>query len=439
MISLIRGMFLDFIGNPFREAEEKCIRFLPDGLLAVENGKILDFGNYSQIIGRYSQIPVAHYPGRLILPGFIDAHVHYPQMSVIASYGEHLLEWLDRYVYPTEEKFHDYDYARQIASLFLDELLSNGITTAAVFCTVHPQSVDAFFEESLKRNMRMIAGKVMMSRNAPQYLQDTVESSYEQSKQLIEKWHERERLLYAVTPRFAITCPREQLDAAHRLQDEFPGVYLHTHISENVNEIHLTLDLFKDCSDYLQVYEKSNLVGPRSLFAHGVHLSDSELTRLSHAGAAVVFCPMSNLFLGSGLFNLNKAACGPDPVHLALGTDVGAGTSFSLLRTLSEAYKVAALQDQKLSAYKGFYLLTRGGAVSLDLQDKIGNFDIGKEADFVVLNPGATQILRLKHSSQPVNDIENLPHILFSLMCLGDERVIEKTYIAGSILHEKNI
>jgi guanine deaminase len=439
MLNGIRGTLLDFIEDPFYNEEEQCVRCLADGLLVIENGTIKDLGPYNDAIRKYPGCRVEHYPGYLIMPGFIDAHVHYSQMGIIASYGKQLLEWLEAYVYPEEGKFADYDYARGMASLFLDELLRNGTTTAAVFTTVHPRSVDAFFEESLKRNMRMIAGKVLMDRGAPGYLLDTPQQSYEESKRLIEKWHGNGRQLYAVTPRFGITCTREQLDMAARLKEEFPGVYIHTHLSENVDEVQLTLKLFPYCGDYLTVYEKSGLVTDRSIFAHGIHLSDSEIRRLSNAGSTIAFCPSSNLFLGSGLFNLGKFKSPGHPVHVGVGTDVGAGTSLSLLRTLDEAYKVLELQNQKLSAFKGFYLLTLGGARGLSLEDRIGNFEPGKEADIVVLDMHATPLLKLRNSNhrQLFSDIRGISDRLFTLICMGDDRVVVKTYVAGSLLYER--
>lgn len=441
MIKGIRGMFLDFVDDPFYEDEKKCVRFLADGLLVIENGTIKELGLYENIINKYRNCQVDHYPGYLILPGFIDSHVHYSQMKIIASYGKKLLDWLGTYVYPEENKFRDYEYARAAASLFLDELLRNGTTTAAVFTTVHPQSVDAFFEESNKRNMCMIAGKVMMDREAPHYLLDTAEQSYEESKRLIRKWHGNGRQLYAVTPRFAITSTRQQLDMVGRLKEEFPGVYIHTHLAENVDEIRQTLYLFPGCADYVKVYEESGLVTDQSIFAHGIHLSDSEVIRLSKAGSTIAFCPTSNLFLGSGLFNLAKAKSPDNPVHVGVGTDVGAGTTLSLLRTLDEAYKVLGLQNQKLSAFKGFYLLTLGGARGLSLEGKIGNFDAGKEADIVVLDPRTTPLQqhRNSHHPQPLFNIRDVSEQLFALMCLGDERVVVKTYVAGSVLYSRRL
>ena len=281
-----------------------------------------------------------------------------------------------------------------MAKLFLDELASNGTTTALVFGTVHKESIDVFFSEAEKRNLRMIAGKVLMDRNAPDYLTDTPESGYQASKDLIEKWHQRGRLLYAVTPRFAPTSTPEQLATVGKLLEEYPDVYLHTHLSENKKEIEWVLDLFPERDSYLDVYDHYGLLHKRSVFAHGIHLSDCECERLAESESAIAFCPTSNLFLGSGLFKLTKLE--EKGVRVGMGTDVGAGTSFSILQTMSEAYKIMQLQQEKLHPFKSLYLATLGGAKALHLEDKIGNLAIGKEADFVVLDLHATQLMRFR-------------------------------------------
>lgn len=431
-----RASFLDAIADPFYIPESDCIRYFPDGLLVVEHGKVKALGNYEQIHSQYADIPINHYPDRLIVSGFIDTHIHFPQMEMIASYGEQLLEWLSTYTFPTERKFADRNYALEIASLFLDELLRNGTTTALVFTAVFPQSTDAFFEEAQRRNLRMIAGKVMMDRNAPDFLKDTATSSYLETKQLIEKWHKRDRLLYAVTPRFAITSTSEQLTNAGKLLAEFPDVYLHTHLSENVDEVQAVADFFPESEDYLDVYDRADLVGERSIFAHGVQLTDREFARLSKAKSAIAFCPTSNLFLGSGLFKLEKAKSLDTPIKVGLGTDVGAGTSFSILRTASAAYQVAQLRSQKLSAFQALFLATLGGAIALSLDDKLGNFEIGKEADFVVLNLRSTPIMALRNklsnqSDQTATTLAEISDQLFATIIMGDDRAITATYIMG--------
>jgi guanine deaminase len=427
----IRGAFLDFVDDPFYVSELESVRYLADGLLVVEDGAISAFGTYENLHSQYTDILITTYPGKLIMPGFIDTHIHYPQLEMIAAYGEQLLEWLNKYTFPTESKFQDQAYAQKIASLFLDELLRNGTTTALVFATVHPQSVDAFFEEAQRRNLRMISGKVLMDRHAPDDLTDTPETAYEESKKLIQKWHKNGRLLYAITPRFAITSTEEQLRLAGKLLEEFPDVYLHTHLSENLKEIAWVAELFPESQGYLDVYDRAGLVGKTSVFAHGVHLTDAEFQRLSAAKAAISFCPTSNLFLGSGLFKLHQAKSSTHPIKVGLGTDVGAGTSFSILHTASEAYKVAQLQQESLSAFKALFLATLGGARALSLEDKLGNFDPGKEADFIVLDPQATPLMAIRNAGMPVQSLEELAEQVFGMMLLGGDRAIHAVYIAG--------
>ena len=429
-----RASFLDTIADPFYAPEADCIRYFPDGLLIVESGKVKELGSYKDLQTKYADIPIADYRDRLIVSGFIDTHIHFPQTEMIASYGEQLLEWLSTYTFPTERKFADRNYALEIASTFLDELLRNGTTTALVFTAVFPQSTDAFFEVAQRRNLRMIAGKVMMDRNAPDFLRDTATSSYVETKQLIEKWHKCDRLLYAVTPRFALTSTPEQLTNIRKLLVEFPDVYLHTHLSENVKEVEAVAAAFPENEGYLDVYDRAGLVGERSIFAHGIQLTDQEFARLSEAKSAIAFCPTSNLFLGSGLFKIEKAKSLETPVKVGLGTDVGAGTSFSMLRTASAAYQVAQLRSQKLSAFQALFLATLGGARALCLEDKLGNFEVGKEADFVVLNLRSTPIMALRNKSFNSDNLPTLAEIsdqLFATIIMGDDRAIAATYIMG--------
>lgn len=432
-----RSSFLDFVDDPFYVVQTKCVRYIPDGLLILENGKVKELGSYESLKDKYSEIPITAYPEMLCVPGFIDTHIHFPQTEMIAAYGEQLLEWLNKYTFPTEQKFKEKAYASEVASVFLDELLRNGTTTALVFAAVYSESVEAFFEAASKRNLRMIAGKVMMDRNAPDLLQDTAESSYEQSKQLIQKWHKKGRLLYAVTPRFAITSSDEQLRLAGKLLDEFPDVYLHTHLSENQSEVAWVKQLFPQCSGYLDVYEQAGLVRSRSVFAHGVQLTDEEFQRLSEVKAAIAFCPTSNLFLGSGLFKIEKAKSVEYPVKLGLGTDIGAGTSFSILQTALEAYKVAQLRQQKLSPFQALFLATLGGARALNLDNIIGNFDLGKEADFIVLDLRSTPLMAFRNQDLMPTSIEALADTVFSAIALGGDRAIRATYIMGELAHER--
>jgi guanine deaminase len=350
---------------------------------------------------------------------------------MIASYGEQLLDWLNTYTFPTEQQFADKAHAADVAGIFLKELLRNGTTTALVFGSVHKQSVDAFFEAAEALNLRMIAGKVLMDRNAPDYLTDTPESGYADSKELIERWHGKGRLHYAVTPRFAPTSTPEQLELAGKLFGEYPNLYMHTHLSENRKEIEWVKALFPERKGYLDVYDHFKLIGARSVFAHGVHLCDDECKRLAETGSAVAFCPTSNLFLGSGLFDLNKLE--EHGVRVGLGTDVGAGTSFSQLQSLNEAYKVMQLQGKKLDPFKSLYLATLGGANALYLDDKLGNFLPGKDADFVVLDYNATPLI-----SYRMQQAKSLDERLFALTMLGDDRAIKETFAAGESVHRRD-
>ena len=429
----IRGRFLD-IQNTVSKASDidQAVRYIEDGLLISHEGKISWFGTWEEGQSQLNaDMNVQHYPDQLIVPGFIDTHIHFPQSEMIGAYGEQLLEWLNTYTFPTEIQFEDKAYADKIAQFFVNELLKNGTTTALVFCTVHPQSVDALFEVAEQYQMRLIAGKVMMDRHAPEALCDTAESAYADSKALIEKWHGKGRNLYAITPRFAPTSTPEQLSAAGKLKAEFPDVYVHTHLSENKNEIAWVKDLFPEQKGYLDVYHHYGLTGSRSVFAHCVHLENEEWDCMHQTDSAIAFCPTSNLFLGSGLFPLKKTW--EKQVKVGLGTDVGAGTSFNQLQTLNEAYKVQQLQGDKLSAFEALYHATIGGAKALDLDEKLGNFNIGKEADFVVLDlkPTAIQALRQERA-------KGIDDAFFALMTMGDDRNIHSTYVFGQLAYSKN-
>ena len=428
----IRGRFLD-IQNTVAQAREihDQVRYVEDGLLITEQGKVTWFGTWQEGQARITnEMEFAHYPDQLIVPGFIDTHIHFPQTEMVGAYGEQLLEWLNTYTFPTEMQFKDKNYADEIAHFFVNELLKNGTTTALVFCTVHPQSVDALFEAAERHQMRLIAGKVMMDRHAPEDLCDTAETAYTESKALIEKWHAKGRNLYAITPRFAPTSTPEQLANAGQLKAEYPDVYVHTHLSENKNEIAWVKDLFPEQKGYLDVYHHYGLTGSKSVFAHCVHLEDAEWDCMHDTDSAIAFCPTSNLFLGSGLFPLKKTW--EKNVKVGLGTDIGAGTSFSQLQTLNEAYKVQQLQGDKLSAFESLYHATLGGAKALNLDDKLGNFNLGKEADFVVLNLNATALQTLRQQRA-----KNIEDALFALFTMGDDRNVQATYVYGQKAFEQ--
>ena len=400
--------------------------FLEDGLLIVEDGLVAELGEADALMGSLSDdTRVEDHSGKLIVPGLIDCHVHYPQIDVIASYGEQLLDWLHRYAFPREIRFADEAYAREVAALFVDELLKNGTTTALVFGTVHAHSADAVFEAAAAKNMRLIAGKVLMDSNCPEELRDSAATGYEQSKQLIERWHGKGRLGYAITPRFALTSSEAQLEAAGRLAAEYPDVWVHTHLAENLDEVEQISRLFPWSSSYLDVYDRFGLVRERSVFAHCLHLQDEECRLMARSGAAAAHCPTSNLFLGSGLFDLRRLR--ESRIRVGLGTDVGGGTSLSLLKTMREAYKVMHLQQQPLPPGRALYLATLGAAEALYLDDRIGNFAAGKEADFIVLDPLGTSI-----SAHRTALAESIGELLFALIVLGDDRNVAATYLRGS-------
>ncbi len=432
-ITVIRGRFLDIQKTVSQAAEiADQVRYLEDGVIITEQGKIRWFGTWNDAQDHLPiNIEIQHYPEQLIIPGMIDTHIHFPQTEMVGAYGEQLLSWLNTYTFPTEIQFKNKAYASEIAKFFVNELLKNGTTTALVFCTVHPESVDALFEAAEQHQMRLIAGKVMMDRHAPEALCDSADSSYDDSKALIEKWHGQGRALYAITPRFAPTSTPEQLERAGQLKAEHPDVYVHTHLSENKDEIAWVKDLFPAQKGYLDVYHHYGLTGQRSVFAHCVHLEDAEWQCMHETDSAIAFCPTSNLFLGSGLFPLNKTW--QQQVKVGLGTDVGAGTSFSLLQTVNEAYKVQQLQGDKLSAFESLYHATLGGAKALDLDDKLGNFNVGKEADFVVLNLKPTALQQLRQSRA-----KSLEDSLFALFTMGDDRNVEATYIYGQKAYSQN-
>ena len=407
------------IGDEFADCE-----YFADGALVVENGLIAQIGDASTILANVGDARVVEYPQSLIVPGFVDAHVHFPQVDIIASYGLSLLEWLEKYTFPAEMRYQDPAHCEIMAEFFINCLLRYGITTALVFASAHPHSADALFAAAHHRRMRLFTGKVMMDRHAPPALCDTPQSSFDDSLALAKKWHRAGRLGYAVTPRFAITSSEQQLTAARRLLDEIPDALLHTHLSENHSEIAWVKELFPDAPNYLGVYDKFGLVEQRCVFAHCLHLCDDEWRRMQSANAAIACCPTSNLFLGSGLFRFSVAR--HYGLRVGYGSDVGGGTSFSPFRVMDESYKVARLNSEKLSPLALWHTATLGGANALNVADKIGNFGNGKEADFIVLDLSATPLL-----TRRIQQCETIIEMLFALAILGDENTVKATYIYG--------
>ena len=424
---LIRGRLLSFKDVPRDIDDTSSYSYEEDGAVLTTDGVIIASGDYVRVKQQApaEAIAIDHRP-HLMMPGFIDTHLHFPQMQVIGSYAAALLEWLNTYTFVEEQKFVDPVHAARIATAFFDELVRHGTTSAVAYCSVHKSSAEAFFSESHRRNFRMIAGKVMMDRNAPPALLDTPQSGYDDTKAIIEEWHGKGRQMVAITPRFAITSSPEQLDMAGALMREFPDLHMQTHLSENHAEIAFTKELYPQHHDYVAVYDHYSLLGPKSLFGHSIHLSDREADAMSASGSVAVFCPTSNLFLGSGLFDLKTLDERDDPVRIAIATDIGGGSSYSMLRTLDEGYKILQLQGQRMTPLESFYRITLGNARALSLEDKIGSIEPGREADMVVLNAGATPAMALR-----METVTKLSEELFLLQTMGDDRAIVETYVAG--------
>lgn len=432
MKQAFRGPILHFLDDPGGSGGAGACEYREDGLLIVEDGHVQGLGDARDLLPALAAgTVVTDCTGRLIVPGFIDAHTHFVQTDVIGSYGRRLLDWLEEYTFPAERAFADEAHAQSVAAFFIEELLRNGTTTALVVGSVHPASVDAVFEAALARDMRLIAGKALMDRNCPEYLRDTAASGYADSAALIARWHGRGRMRYAITPRFAPSSTPEQLAAAGRLAREHPDVHVHTHVAENEEEVAWARQLFPERRSYLDIYDHYGLLRRRTVLAHGIWLDDADLARLAGTGAALVHCPACNLFLGSGLFDLRRTIAAGVPV--ALGTDVGGGTTFCMLGVLHDAYKVAQLRGHSLSPLDAFYLATLGAARALDLDDRIGNFTTGREADFIVLDPAATPLLARRTAA--ARDIAGK---LFLLMTLGDDRAVARTYLMGRLRYDRD-
>ncbi|POX39349.1 guanine deaminase [Streptomyces sp. Ru73] len=433
-VTAVRGPLVRFLDDPFRTGSAEAFRYTPDALLLCADGRITAAGEYAALRHRLPPgVTPDHYPDHVIVPGFVDTHVHGVQTDVMAAFGADLTSWLEERAFPEEERFADDRYARAAAAVFCDQLLRHGTTTALVFGSVHPGSADALFEAAARRDLRIACGKVLMDRNAPDALRDTAQRGYEESRALLDRWHGKGRAQYAVTPRFAPSSTPEQLEAAAALWREHPGTLLHTHVSETPDEVAWARSLFPERAGYLDVYDHYGLLGPGAVLAHGVHLSPAERDRCAATGTALAHCPGSNLALGSGLFPLRETAGGPRPVTTGLGTDVGAGPTFSMLSTLYAAYQVAAVCGAPVDIVQAYYLATRGGAAALGLADTVGSLVPGQEADFAVLDPRATPLLARRAAR--AEDIEEL---LFVLAALGDDRTVRATYAAGRLVHDRD-
>lgn len=424
-VTAYRGAILSFRDDPRSNGDESHDYF-EDGVLVVEGGRVARVGPADPVLKSLPrEVPVIDRRGMLILPGFIDTHIHYSQTDVIASAGHNLLHWLENYTFPAEGRFAEKAHASEVAEFFLDELLSHGTTTALVFGTAHACSAEAFFEAAGRRHLRMAAGQVMMDRHCPEDLRSAA-GCWDDVRAGIERWDGQGRLHYAITPRFAITSSDEQLQAAGELADEYPDTFIHSHLAEHADEVAWVRRLFPQARSYLDVYERFGLLRERAIYAHCLHLDFEDRRRMALSGAAAAFCPTSNLFLGSGLFDI--AAADAAGMRFALATDVGGGTSFSMLRTMQEAYKVAQLQAQPFSALRAFYTASLGGAKAMRLDDRIGSLEVGREADFIVLDPDATPLL-----SRRMKLARTLEERLFAWMILGDERAVRETYVLGKL------
>lgn len=425
VVKLYRARVFTPVADPFANDVATSYRHFDDGYVAVDDaGRIAGVGAWGeQPEGEEINL------GRdaLITPGFIDTHLHAPQLEMIGSYGGHLLEWLNRYTFPTERKFEDPEHARRVARAFYDELLRNGTLAALVFSTIHREATDIFFEEAERRGFRGIIGKAMMDRHAPEYLLDrTPQQSYDDSRALLEKWHGRGLLRYAITPRFAPTSTPELLEVAGTLNREFPDAWVHTHISENQHEVRWVQELFPE-AEYADVYDRYGLLGERTVLAHGVWLTEEELDLLARRGTRIAHCPNSNLFLGSGLFKLHRVL--DAGVIVGLGSDIGAGTTPSLFNAMADAYKVQQVQHVSLSPFHLWYLATLGGARALTLDAETGSLEPGKSADFLVLDLNATPLLSMR-----TGRASSLEDLLAGLIFMGDDRAVKQSVIAGAVV-----
>ncbi len=421
---LLLGQTLQFMADPFHASLDEAARHDSRGAVLVAEGRIAATGPADALKAAHPGAEVRDFGDGLILPGFVDAHAHYPQTAIIASWGKRLIDWLNTYTFPEEMRFGDPVRARSTASRYLDLVLAHGTTTVASYCTIHPESVDAFFEAAADRGMRVVAGKTCMDRNAPDGLCDTPATAYDDSAALIARWHGRGRLSYAITPRFSPTSTPEQLEALGALWAAHPACLMQTHLSEQTDECAWVAELFPDARDYLDTYERFGLLGPGAVYGHAIHLSDREKDRLRETDAALVHCPTSNTFIGSGLFDMDGLTRAGHRIGLA--TDTGGGSSFSMLRTMAAAYEVAQLRGRALHPAELLWLATAGSARALRLDDRIGTLAPGMEADLVVLDLASTPAIAQRNARA-----ENIWEAVFPTIMMGDDRAVRATFIAG--------
>ncbi|MBF9035666.1 guanine deaminase [Rhodobacterales bacterium HKCCE2091] len=418
---LLTGQLLIAEGDPLREGPA-AMRHEHRGAVLVEGGRIAAVGEADTLRAAHPEARVESHGDNLILPGFVDAHAHYPQTAMIASWGKRLIDWLNTYTFPEEAKFGDPAYASEIAGRYLDLLLANGTTSVASYCTIHPESVDALFGAAEARGMRVFAGKTCMDRNAPDDLRDTAQSAYDDSKALLERWHGLGRAKYVITPRFSPTSTPEQLAALGALWAEHPDCLMQTHLSEQTDEIAWVKSLYPDARDYLDTYEAHGLLGANGLYGHAIHLEPREIDRLAEVGAALIHCPTSNTFIGSGLFDMGLAA----RMRVGLATDTGGGSSFSMLRTMAAAYEIGQLRGIVLHPSALVWLATAGSADALRAGDRIGRLEPGLEADMVVLDLASTPAI-----AQRAAQAKDIWEAVFPTIMMGDDRAVAATYVAG--------
>ncbi len=429
---VLRGQTLAFSGNPFEVGAEDAVDYRQDGAVVVEGGRIIAVDAATDILKQNPGAPVANYGDALIMAGFIDAHTHYPQLDIIGSSSQGLVDWLQKHTFPCESQFDDQAVAENSADFFLDQCFLNGVTTASVYCTVHSQSVESFFEAATRRNVCMAAGKVCMDTNSSLGLADTAQTAYDQSKALIERWHGEGRNRYAITPRFALTSSPAQLAALGSLWREHPTVLMQTHLSETKDEVARVLEQHPTYDSYYQVYQSFGLAGEGAIFGHAIHLSDDERRAIAESGAAIAHCPTSNAFMGSGIFDLDATRHAAPEILVSLASDVGAGVSFSMFATMRAAYEAARFHSVVLHPAEALWMATCAGAKAMRLDDRLGNLAPGMDADIVVLNLKSNPLI-----ARRVARAEDFFDVLFAQIIMADERAIKATYVAGNIVHQR--